>query len=118
MSIPVSAPTVCMLAAYDLTGRGTDDDGQPPVRFAGPAGLRSVAGVESVALASSVPLDIHGLPVRTFTLEGRARPKADPDRGALEHRHARLLRRRWGFHCWRGVTSLRWTTRPRRHRRS
>jgi len=43
------------------------------------SGLRNVAGVESAALASAIPLDIHGLPVRTFTLEGRARENADPD---------------------------------------
>ena len=36
-------------------------------------------GVESVALASSIPLDIHGLPSRGFTLEGRTRQQADPD---------------------------------------
>ena len=35
-------------------------------------GLRAVPGVESAALAFSVPLDIHGLPSRSFALEGRA----------------------------------------------
>jgi ABC-type lipoprotein release transport system permease subunit len=29
--------------------------------------------VESAAIATSVPLDIHGLGIRPFTLEGRAR---------------------------------------------
>jgi hypothetical protein len=41
--------------------------------------LQAIPGVESVALASSVPLDIHGLPSRRFELEGRARTQADPD---------------------------------------
>jgi hypothetical protein len=36
-------------------------------------------GVDAVALASSVPLDIHGLPSRGFVVEGRMRPRADPD---------------------------------------
>ena len=68
-----------MLAAYDLTGRGTNNDANRQFASRVLAGLRNVAGVESAALASSIPLDIHGLPVRTFTLEGRARESADPD---------------------------------------
>jgi putative ABC transport system permease protein len=38
-----------------------------------------LAGVESAAIAASVPLDIHGLPMRSFSLEGRARSEATPD---------------------------------------
>ena len=34
--------------------------------------LRALPGVEAAAIASAVPLDIHGLPLRSFTLEGRA----------------------------------------------
>jgi len=68
-----------MLAAYDLTGRGTSTDANRQFASRVLAGLRDVAGVESVALASSIPLDIHGLPVRSFTLEGRTRENADPD---------------------------------------
>src|SRR5262249_22065114 len=33
----------------------------------------ALPSVESAAIAVSVPLDIHGLPMRYFTLEGRAR---------------------------------------------
>jgi hypothetical protein len=36
--------------------------------------------VEEAAIASSVPLDIHGLPLRSFALEGRARADDAPDR--------------------------------------
>ncbi len=68
-----------MLAAYDLTGRGTNNDANRQFASRVLAGLRNVAGVESAALASSIPLDIHGLPVRTFALEGRAQESADPD---------------------------------------
>jgi predicted permease len=69
-----------LLAAYDLTGRGTDQAGNR--RFAARVldGLRGGPGVESVALAGSIPLDIHGLPSREFALEGRAQLEADPDR--------------------------------------
>jgi predicted permease len=34
--------------------------------------LQRVPGIESVALANAMPLDIHGLPARGFRLEGRA----------------------------------------------
>ena len=35
--------------------------------------LSALPGLEAAAIATSVPLDIHGLPSRFFTLEGRAR---------------------------------------------
>jgi ABC-type antimicrobial peptide transport system permease subunit len=35
--------------------------------------LNATPGVEAAAIASAVPLDIHGLPMRVFTLEGRPR---------------------------------------------
>ncbi len=68
-----------LLAAYDLTGRIVDDR-----VFAARvlASLRELPGVESAAIATSVPLDIHGLPSRTFTLEGRARTDGGTDRAA------------------------------------
>ncbi len=62
-----------LLAAYDLTGRGGDASA-PRVLAANLLDrLRAIPGVESAAIALSVPLDIHGLPLRSFTLEGRAR---------------------------------------------
>lgn len=68
-----------MLAAYDLSGRIVDDR-----VFAARvlASLRELPGVESAAIATSVPLDIHGLPSRAFTLEGRARTDGGTDRAA------------------------------------
>jgi len=41
--------------------------------------LHSVPAVQSVALANSMPLDIHGLPLRGFTLEGRAQTTAQQE---------------------------------------
>ena len=41
--------------------------------------LRALPGVEAAAIAAAVPLDIHGLPLRSFALEGRARSDAAPD---------------------------------------
>src|SRR5580765_584085 len=69
-----------LLAEYDLSGRNLSD---ALVRdFTGRllARLRTLPGVESAAIANQVPLDIHGLSLRAFTLEGRARPDAAPER--------------------------------------
>jgi predicted permease len=68
-----------MLAAYDLTGRGTDARANRQFASRVLHVLQAKPGVESIALASSVPLDIHGLPSRGFVLEGRPRLEADPD---------------------------------------
>lgn len=73
-----------LLAAYDLSGRPatTEGCGNCVSQFATRLldRLRAVPGVEAVALASNVPLDIHGLPLRSFTLEGRAQIQEAPDR--------------------------------------
>src|SRR6185369_9502159 len=39
--------------------------------------------VESAAIATSVPLDIHGMPVRSFTVEGHARADSQLDEAAV-----------------------------------
>ena len=65
-----------LLAAYDLNGRPMPSDRQAFARsFAARlvSGLASVPSIESAAISSSIPLDIHGLPSRTFTLAGHAR---------------------------------------------
>lgn len=61
-----------LIATYDLSGTVTSDE--YPRQFATQLleRLRRVPAVESVALANAMPLDIHGLPLRGFTLEGRA----------------------------------------------
>jgi predicted permease len=68
-----------LLAAYDLTGRNAD--GAAARTFAARLleRVRALPGVDAAAIASAVPLDFHGLPLRTFTLEGRGSPEA-PDR--------------------------------------
>jgi predicted permease len=62
-----------LLAAYDLSGR--EPNAATNLAFATRLleRLRALPGVEAASIATSVPLDIHGLPVRSFTLEGRAR---------------------------------------------
>lgn len=61
-----------LLATYDLSGTVTSDE--YPRQFATDllTRLRRVPAVQSVALANAMPLDIHGLPMRGFRLEGRA----------------------------------------------
>jgi predicted permease len=68
-----------LLAAYDLTGRKID--GGTSREFAARLldRLRTLPAIEAAAIASSVPLDIHGLPLRSFTLEGRAQSAEAPD---------------------------------------
>jgi predicted permease len=60
-----------LLATYDLSGTVTTDE--YPRQFARDLldRLSRVPAVESVALANAIPLDIHGLPLRGFTIEGR-----------------------------------------------
>jgi predicted permease len=42
--------------------------------------LRALPSVDAASIASAVPLDIHGMPLRSFTLEGRAPVDGRPDR--------------------------------------
>lgn len=68
-----------LLAAYDLTGRSTDDQLARTFATRLLERLRALPSVEAAAVASNVPLDIHGLPARGFTLEGRAANRDEPD---------------------------------------
>lgn len=68
-----------LLAAFDMSGRPSAIAGSPVMADRIIEDLSRVAGVEGVAVSSSVPLDIHGLPGRTFTLEGRVRADGDLD---------------------------------------
>lgn len=69
-----------LLAAYDLGGRNVE--GPAAREFAARllTQMSGLTGVEAAAVATQVPLDIHGLPLRTFELEGRARTDGAPDR--------------------------------------
>ena len=68
-----------LLAAYDLSGR----NGGPEYIRTFPSRLlerlQAVPSIEASAISSSVPLDIHGMPSRVFTVEGwtRAEPGFD-----------------------------------------
>jgi predicted permease len=68
-----------LLAAYDFSERESSALSAREFMAALLERLRAQAGVQSAAIARSVPLDIHGLPVRSFTLEGHARADAAPD---------------------------------------
>lgn len=61
-----------LLATYDLSPLTPTAEYQREFATKLIDRLSRVPAVESVALANAVPLDIHGLPVRGFTLEGRA----------------------------------------------
>lgn len=69
-----------LLAMYDLAGRGTGDRDAAGFARRLLENLRALPGVEHAALSVSVPLDIHGMPARAFTVEGRARPDGNTDR--------------------------------------
>ena len=62
-----------LLAGYDLSGRGLNDTATRGFAASLLERLRATPGIESAAISSNLPLDIHGLPTRFFTLEGRAR---------------------------------------------
>ncbi len=71
-----------LLAAYDLTGRPVPGDRTVFGRvFASRLlqALRSMPSIEAAAISSSVPLDIHGLPSRSFVLEGHERADGNQD---------------------------------------
>jgi predicted permease len=68
-----------LLAAYDFSGRAASNDDMRTFAARLLDALRAQPGIESAAIASSVPLDIHGLPTRAFTLEGRGRPDGSAD---------------------------------------
>jgi predicted permease len=64
-----------LLASYDLRGRTRTVAPAVSRDFAARLldSLRQMPVVESAALATSIPLDIHGMPSRRYSLEGHAR---------------------------------------------
>ena len=68
-----------LLAAYDLSAGNPDADRSRLFAANLLARVGVLPNVDGVAIAAAVPLDIHGLPVRSFSLEGRARPDAAVD---------------------------------------
>jgi len=72
-----------LLAGYDLSGRGMNEVALRTFAASLVERLRAAPGIEAVAIASNVPLDIHGLPTRFFTLEGRARSDDGADEALM-----------------------------------
>ncbi len=71
-----------LVATYDLSGRNRDVTPPEATDFARRLldRLRALPALETAAIATSVPLDIHGMPSRSFAVEGRARPDGGLDR--------------------------------------
>jgi predicted permease len=69
-----------LLAAYDLSGRNLTEAGARDFADRLVERLQTVPGARAAAIATQVPLDIHGLPLRSFVIEGRARADGQPDR--------------------------------------
>jgi predicted permease len=69
-----------LLASYELPREGVSREQARLFADRVLHRLRNLPDVEAAALAVSIPLDIHGLPSRAFTLEGRARVDGREDR--------------------------------------
>jgi predicted permease len=79
-SDPRFRPDGVLLAAYDLSGRNPDEASDREFAARLLERLRSLPDVEAAAIATNVPVDLHGIPHRSFTLEGRIRTEPGQDR--------------------------------------
>jgi len=77
---PRFRPEGVLLAAYDLSGRNPDEVSERQFAARLLDHLRSLPDVEAAAIATNVPLDLHGIPRRPFTVQGRVRTEAGQDR--------------------------------------
>jgi predicted permease len=77
---PRFRPEGVLVAAYDLSGRNPDEASQREFAARLLERLRSLPDVEDAAIATNVPLDLHGIPARAFTVQGRVRTEAGQDR--------------------------------------
>jgi predicted permease len=77
---PRFQPEGVLLAAYDLSGRNPDEASKREFAARLLERLRSLPDVEAAAIATNVPLDLHGIPARPFTVQGRVRTEAGQDR--------------------------------------
>jgi predicted permease len=77
---PRFRPEGVLLAAYDLSGRNPDEGSEREFAARLLDRLRSLPDVEAAAIATNVPLDLHGIPARPFTVQGHVRAEAGQDR--------------------------------------
>jgi putative ABC transport system permease protein len=77
---PKFQPEGVLLAAYDLSGRNPDEASEREFAARLLERLRSLPDVEAIAIATNVPLDLHGIPLRSFTVQGHVRTEAGQDR--------------------------------------
>jgi putative ABC transport system permease protein len=68
-----------LLAGYDLSVRQTTEVTTRLFAASLLERLDTTPGITKAAIAAAVPLDIHGLPMRVFTLEGRPGNPEKPD---------------------------------------
>jgi len=81
---PRFRPEGVLLAAYDLSGRNPNEASEREFAARLLERLRSLPDVEAAAIASNVPLDLHGIPARSFTVQGRVRTEAGEDRAIFD----------------------------------
>lgn len=72
-----------LLVAYDLAGRSADATFNRVLATRILERVGALGSVESVAIAASVPLDIHGLPSRGIAVEGHARADGQLDEALM-----------------------------------
>ena len=77
---PRFRPEGVLLAAYDLSGRNPDEASEREFAARLLERLRSLPDIDSAAIATNVPVDLHGMPRRSFTVQGRVRTEAGQDR--------------------------------------
>jgi predicted permease len=77
---PRFRPEGVLLAAYDLSGRNPNEASEREFAARLLERLRSLPDVEAAAIATNVPLDLHGIPRRSFTVQGRVRTEPGQDR--------------------------------------
>jgi len=69
-----------LLAAYDRSGRNPDDASDREFAARLLERLRSLPDIEAAAIATNVPLDLHGIPRRAFSVQGHVRSEPGQDR--------------------------------------
>jgi predicted permease len=77
---PRFRPEGVLLAAYDLSGRNPNDATNREFAARLLERLRSLPDVEAAAIATNVPVDLHGIPRRPFTVQGHVRTEPGQDR--------------------------------------